>query len=53
MIFFRNVDPHNGRFDKKMVVVPRKKNWFEAVICLIWKFIVNVNDPDSCIIPTF
>ena len=54
--FFRNLNPHNSTsFKRKRVVITRKKCWFVAGVCLIWKLMkcTNVHSPDVPIIPTF
>ena len=53
-VFFRNLDPHSSRLNRKRVVISKKK-WFVAGICLIWKLMGYTNDhsPDAPIIPTF
>ena len=56
MFFFRNIDSHNSRLNRKRVVIPKGCYcWFVAGICLIGKLKEYTNDHslDACIIPTF
>ena len=55
MFFFRNLDQHNKRLNRKMIVFFQEQCCFVTGICLIWKLMEYRNDhsPDAPIIPTF